>query len=385
MFFYRRACMELRIQRKEFLRGLGMVQTIIERRSTIPILSNTLIRADYGGVTLTATDLETAIRGHFPASVIVEGESSISARKLFEIVRELPEAEIHLKKNENNWVTLTCKKAVFNIAGINPDEFPPLPSFSQEDFIPFQSAQLKEMIENTVFAASTEESRYNLNGVFLKKIVLDNQPVLRMVATDGHRLALFEQTGIDFPKMEKGVIIPKKGVTEIKKLVADIAIGNEGKSDLVYLSLSENNLIAKKDGLIILTRLIDGQFPDYEQVIPKQNDKKSRIPREQFAACLKRVSTMASEKGEGIILKIRRSQMELSSSSQDFGDAKEEIDIDYDGEELIIGFNARYVLDALASMKTEEVLIELKDEASAGIFRPVGQKGQICIVMPMKL
>jgi len=377
--------MEFRIERKNFLKGLAMVQTIVERRSTIPILSNVLLQVDEKGITLTATDLETAIRGNFPASMVVEGQVSVPARKLFEIIRELPETEIHFTKKENNWVTLTCQKSVFNMAGINPEEFPPLPKFREEDFHPFPIQELRQMIERTVFAASTEESRYNLNGVFFKGLHIENQPSVRMVATDGHRLSLMDKVGLEFSSLEQGVIVPKKGLLEIRRLIGDGGQKDEEEGDLVYLSLSENNLVAKRDGLIVLTRLIEGEFPDYESVIPAENDKKVTLSKDHFIACLKRVSTMATEKGEGLLFQVQRGSMAVSSSSQDFGDAKEEIDIEYGGEDLSVGFNGRYLLDALATMESEEVLFELKDSATAGVLRPVGEEGHLCLVMPMKL
>jgi DNA polymerase-3 subunit beta len=377
--------MEFRIERKNFLKGLAMVQTIVERRSTIPILSNILVQTDQNGITLTATDLETATRATFPASVDTEGQVSVPARKLFEIVRELPEAEIRVTKKENNWVTLTCEKSAFNLVGINPEEFPPLPQFKEEDLHPFPTKDLREMIDRTAFAASTEESRYNLNGVFLKRIEIDGQPALRMVATDGHRLSLVDRIGLEFSSLEEGVIIPRKGLLEIKRLIGDGGQKEEEGEGLVYLSLSENNLVAKKDGMIVLTRLIEGEFPDYESVIPKDNDKTISLLRDQFTACLKRISTMASEKGEGLVFQIQKGSMAVSSSSQDFGDAKEDIEVDYGGEDLSVGFNGRYLLDALGIMETDQVLFELKDNATAGILRPVGREGHLCLVMPMKL
>jgi DNA polymerase-3 subunit beta len=181
------------------------------------------------------------------------------------------------------------------------------------------------------------------------------------------------------------VIIPRKGLLEIKKLIGDGGQKEEEGEGLIYLSLSENNLVAKKDGMIVLTRLIEGEFPDYESVIPKDNDKTISLLRDQFTACLKRVSTMASEKGEGLVFQIQKGSMAVSSSSQDFGDAKEDIEVDYGGEDLSVGFNGRYLLDALGIMETDQVLFELKDNATAGILRPVGREGHLCLVMPMKL
>ncbi|MBW2057453.1 MAG: DNA polymerase III subunit beta [Deltaproteobacteria bacterium] len=377
--------MECKIEKRDFLRGLTMLQTVVERRTTMPILSNALLHAENQTLTLTATDLETAIQARLPASVTTDGQASLSARKLFEIVRELPESPITLLTKENDWVTLTCQKSVFNIAGMNPDEFPPLPDFREEDFHPFPTRDLREMIEATVFAASTEESRYNLNGVFLKGFRLESGPIIRMVATDGHRLSLIDKPGLEFPNLETGVIIPRKGLLEIRRLMGDGTRKDDGQDGVMYLALSQNNLVAKRDEALVFTRLIEGQFPDYESVIPKDNDKRINLPTEAFTACLKRVSTMASEKGEGLVFEIGKAMISVSSFSQDFGDAKEEIDIEYDGDELAVGFNGRYLLDALGVMGTEEVLFELRDNSTAGVLRPVGREGLLCLVMPMKL
>jgi DNA polymerase-3 subunit beta len=377
--------MEFSIPKKDFLKILGMIQTLVERRSTIPILSNALIQADETGITLTATDLETATRAHSPASVRVPGDLSLSARKLFEIVRELPDSEVSLKKQDNNWLTLTCEKSVFHLAGIHPEEFPPLPRFKDEDFHPFSATELAKMIERTAFASSTEESRYNLNGVFLQVLTIDDQKSIRMVATDGHRLSLIDGPGSGFPDLDKGIIVPRKGLLEIKKLLTDGASKENNEPDVVYLAISENNFVAKRDKTIVLTRLIEGDFPDYQSVIPRENDKKIRISREVFTACLKRISTMTSEKGEGIVFEIQKGSMGVSSSSHDFGDAREDINVDYAGEELVVGFNGRYVLDALAVIGTEELSLELKDNATAGVLRPVGEEAYLFLVMPMKL
>jgi len=377
--------MEFSIQKKDLLKALAMIQTLVERRSTIPVLSNTLIQADQAGITLTATDLETATRLHFPASVSVHGQASLSARKLFEIVRELYDSDIHFTKQDNNWATVTCKKSIFHIAGINPEEFPPLPRFHEEDFRPFSANQLAEMIERTVFASSTEESRYNLNGVFFEPFTVDNQKSVRMVATDGHRLSLVDKPGSEFSNLDKGVIIPRKGLLEIRKLLAEGGGREATENDLIHLAVSENNFVAKRDKTVVLTRLIEGDFPDYQAVIPRENDKKIHLSREEFTACLKRIATMTTEKGEGIMFQVQRGSMAVSSSSHDFGDAREDMDIDYAGEEVVIGFNGRYLLDALAAMRSEELVLELKDNATAGVLRPVGEEGYLCLVMPMKL
>ena len=377
--------MEFSIHKKDLLRVLAMIQSLVERRTTIPVLSNTLIQADDTGITLTATDLETATRLHFPASIMVHGQASLSARKFFEIVRELDDSEIHFAKQDNNWVTLTCKKSTFHIAGINPEEFPPLPTFDDQDFRPFSATQLAEMIERTVFASSTEESRYNLNGVFLQPFTVDDQKTVRMVATDGHRLSLVDKPGSEFSNLDKGVIIPRKGLLEIRKLLGETPGREAVENDLIHLAVSENNFVAKRDKTVVLTRLIEGDFPDYQAVIPRENDKKIHLSRDTFTACLKRIATMTTEKGEGIMFQIQNGSMAVSSSSHDFGDAREDMDVDYTGEEVVIGFNGRYLLDALAAIRSDELVLELKDNATAGVLKPVGEPGYLCLVMPMKL
>ena len=375
--------MNFEIDKNEFLKGLGLMQSVAGRKTTLPILSHILIEGEKNSLYLTGTDLETGIREELVTTVHEGGKISVSAKKLYEIVRELPEEPIHIKKKENHWITLQCKKAIFNIAGLDPDEFPSLPAHQEEFFSQVSTHLIKEMIEKTVFAASNEESRYHLNGIHFSENKQGEREVVRMVATDGHRLSLIDRESHNIRGIEKGVIIPKKGVLEMKKIMAD----RDGEEDIgVYFDQTHGFFKMGKSLMVI--RLIDGEFPEYEQVIPKGNDKRIVIQKERMYGCLRRVSTMASERVEGIKLSVKKNSIELFSYHQDFGDAKEEVEVTYEGPPIEIGFNARYLMEALNVIEMDEVIMELKDEGSPGILRPLSTaepSNQICIIMPMRI
>lgn len=375
--------MDFEIDKREFLKGLGLMQSVAGRRTTLPILSHILLEGEKDSLYLTGTDLETGIREELTAKFYQGGRASVSAKKIFEIVKELPEESIHIKKKENQWITIQCGKSVFNLAGLDPEEFPSLPTYRDESFSQVATHLVKEMIEKTVFAASNEESRYHLNGVLVTQSKKGGREILRMVATDGHRLSLLDRESEMIRGIEKGIIIPKKGVLEIKKIMGD----RDGVEEMkVYFDQTHGFFKMGKSLMVI--RLIDGEFPDYEQVIPKGNDKKVLMEKGKMYASLRRVSTMASERVEGIKLSVKKNFVELSSYHQDFGDAKEEVEVSYEGPSLEIGFNARYLMEALSVMDMEDVVMELKDEGSPGIIKPrsvMEPSNQLCIIMPMRI
>ena len=377
--------MNFEIDKRDFIKALGLIQGVAGRKTTLPILSHILLEWKENSLFLSGTDLETAIREEVVAKIYQEGRASVSAKKLYEIVRELPDEMIHIKKKENAWITLQCGKSLFNLAGLDPEEFPSFPSYQEEGFSILSTRILREMIEKTSFAASNEESRYHLNGILLAQIKQGGKDVLRMVATDGHRLSLFDRenqkiNGID----EKGMIIPKKGVLEVKRIIAD----RDGEEEMgVYFNSTHGFFKTGKS--LTAVRLIDGEFPEYEQVIPKGNDKRITMVKERVVSSLKRVSTMASERIEGVKLSIKGNSLEMSTTHQDYGDAQEEVDVVYEGEPLQVGFNARYLMEAFNVIDSNEIVMELKDEGSPGIVRPFSSttqsSNQICIIMPMRL
>ena len=375
--------MDFEIDKREFLKGLGLMQSVAGRRTTLPILSHILLEWEKDSLCLTGTDLETGIREELTARIHQGGKASVSAKKIFEIVKELPEETIHIKKKENQWITIQCGKSVFNLAGLDPEEFPSLPTYSDESFSQVSTNLMKEMIEKTVFAASSEESRYHLNGILISQSKKGEREILRMVATDGHRLSLLDRESQMIRGIEKGIIIPKKGVLEIKKIMGDRDGAEEMK---VYFDQTHGFFKMGKSLMVI--RLIDGEFPEYEQVIPKGNDKRILMEKGKMYASLRRVSTMASERVEGIKFLVKKNFVELSSYHQDFGDAKEEVEVSYEGPSLEIGFNARYLMEALSVMDKEDVVMELKDEGSPGILKPQSvtePSNQLCIIMPMRI
>ena len=376
--------MNFEIDKKDFLKGLSLMQGVAGRKTTLPILSHILLEWEKNCLYLTGTDLETGIREEIIAKIHQKGKASVSAKKLYEIVRELPEETIHINKKDNQWITLQCGKSFFNLAGLDSEEFPSFPAYQEENFSMVSTRLIREMIDKTSFAASNEESRYHLNGVLFAQVKQAGKDVLRMVATDGHRLSLLDRenqkiSGID----EKGMIIPKKGVLEVKRIIGD----RDGEEEMgVYFNPTHGFFKTGKS--LTAIRLIDGEFPEYEQVIPKGNDKKLTMVKEKVISGLKRVSTMASERIEGVKFSLKINSMEMSTTHQDFGDAQEELEVSYEGPPLQVGFNARYLIEAFNVIDSEEVLMELKDEGSPGIIRPASAPGlsnQICIIMPMRL
>ena len=377
--------MSFEIDKKEFIRGLGLMQSVAGRKTTLPILSHILLEWEKDSLYLTGTDLETGIREELVAKIHQKGKASVSAKKLYEIVRELPEETIHIRKKDNQWITLQCGKSNFNLAGLDPEEFPSLPAYQEGNFSTVSTGLIREMIEKTVFAASNEESRYHLNGLLFALSKQGGEEMVRMVATDGHRLSLFDRQnkkifGVD----EKGIIMPKKGILEVKKI-----IGDRGDEEEMGIYFNSTHGFFKMGKSLTVIRLIEGEFPEYEQVIPKGNDKKLVMKKERMVSSLKRVSTMANERMEGVKFSLKSNSVEMSSTHQDFGDAQEEVEVVYDGPPLQVGFNARYLIEALNVIDAEEVLMELKDEGSPGILRPSasspGLSNQISIIMPMRL
>ncbi len=377
--------MNFEMDKREFIKGLGLMQSVAGRKTTLPILSHILLEWEKNSLYLTGTDLETGIREELTAKIHQKGKASVSAKKLYEIVRELPEETIHIQKKDNQWITLQCGKSIFNLAGLDPEEFPSLPSYQEENFSAVSNRIIREMIEKTVFAASNEESRYHLNGVLFAQSKQGGKEILRMVATDGHRLSLIDRENQKIRGIEeKGIVIPKKGVLEIKKI-----IGDRGGEEEMGIYFNGTHGFFKMGKSLTVIRLIDGEFPEYEQVIPKGNDKKLVMAKEKVVSSLKRVSTMASERMEGVKFSLKKNSVEMSSYHQDFGDAKEEVEVIYEGPPLQVGFNARYLIEALNVIDAEEILMELKDEGSPGILRPSsmtpGLSDQLCIIMPMRL
>ncbi|MBI4524588.1 MAG: DNA polymerase III subunit beta [Deltaproteobacteria bacterium] len=368
--------MEFRAKRGDFLATLYWTQNIVERRNTMPILANVLIEAQGETIQVTATDLEVGLRGKLPGDISKGGAITVNARKLYEIVREAPDETLEVKGLENDWVEIKSGKSVFKIVGMDPKEFPQFPSFAGKNLSALPGNLLREMIDRTIFSVSSDETRYSLNGVFIEKT---SKGMVRMVATDGHRLALIEKTMGDLG-LEKGVILPRKGLAELRKLL-------EQKDDgTISIGFQENMGWAAKEPVELFMRLIDGDFPDYDKVIPKGNPFVARADQTALLHALRRVSILSSERYKGIKIDLREGRMSISANNPDLGEAVEEIEVDYKGKPLAVGFNARYLIDVLSVIgEGGDVEIELKDELSPSLIRKAEEEGYIYVIMPMRL
>jgi DNA polymerase-3 subunit beta len=359
---------------------LGKTQNIVEKRNTMPILVNVLIETDGGKLRVFATDLEVSLTDEIPVLKERKGRVAVSAKNLFDIVKELGEGPITLTKKENNWLEIKQNKSMFNIVGISADEYPVFPSYSTKEFLKVDAGVLSDMIEKTIYSVSSDETRYHLNGVYFERQGAGAKSSYRMVATDGHRLSLvdrqIEAKGMTLPA--NGVIIPRKGLFEIKKI-----LDSEGGE--FEMAVEGSQLIVRHGSTVLMVRLIEGKYPNYQQLIPQKLTNHALVNRETLLASLKRVSLLSNQKYKGVTLSLTQGRMEISSNNPELGDAKEEIEIRYKGADIKIGFNARYMLDVLNSFDDDEVDLELNDQLSPGLMRPHNDGSYTCVVMPMRI
>jgi DNA polymerase III subunit beta len=374
--------MEFEIQRTEFLEGLRLTQGVVERRNTLPILSNTLIEPVESGISILATDLDIGVRRSCAAKVKGSGAMTVNARKLFELVKEMKGDSIRVRGLENHRVEVLSGKTRLNLVGLDPKEFPSIPGLTGKPTkgaseLRAKARVLGSMIESTLFAVSLDETRINLSGVYLE----NQQGALRMVATDGHRLAMIDRQ-IEGRVPEKGVILPRKGLVEAKKLLES---GN-GEEDPVTLWIDGPIAKVVRDRAELFMRLIEGEFPDYRQVIPKQSKAKVSLGREDLLRALGCMSVLTTERAKGVRITLKPGVLEVQASNPDAGDGLDEIEIAYSGDELSIGFNGRYLIEALGAMHDgERVEFMASDDVSPGVLRPEGDESYCYVVMPMRL
>jgi DNA polymerase-3 subunit beta len=370
--------MEFTIAREELLQGLYLTQGIVERRTTIPILANVLVESTGEGISIAATDQEVGVRRTCDAKVTRKGALTAGARKLYEIVRECPEGAIVIRSLENNWIEVVAGKSQFKIVGLDPKEFPAMPSATQErdqQTISVPSAMLREMIERTGFAVSTDETRLNLSGIFVER---PEKGKLRMVATDGHRLSMITRV-VEGGTAAAGVIIPRKGVAEISKVI-------ESGDEPVTIALQGGVAHATRGRVELSMRLVEGEFPDYNQVVPQKSERHMLVGVAPLLAALRRVSIVSSERTRGVKLQLDTGKLEISSINPDVGEASEEVAVDYDAPGFSIGFNAKYMIDALAVLSpAAQADVGFNDEVSPAVIRCEGEADFLYVVMPMRL
>jgi DNA polymerase III subunit beta len=374
--------MEFEIDRVEFLEGLRLTQGVVERRNTLPILSNALIEPAEGGVSILATDLDVGVRRACMAKVKGSGAITVNARKLFELVKEMTGSSIHVRGTENHRVEVYSGRTRLNLVGLDPKEYPSIPGLSAKpgkgaSELKTQAAVLAAMIESTLFAVSLDETRLNLSGVYLE----NHSGALRMVATDGHRLAMIDRK-IEGKMPEKGVILPRKGLVEAKKLLES----SDAENDLATLLIDGPIARVSRSRAELFMRLIEGEFPDYRQVIPAQSKAKVNLGREEFLRALGCLSVLSTERAKGVKLTLKAGALEVQANNPDAGEGVDEIEVAYSGEELSIGFNGRYLIEALVAMRDgERVDFMATDDVSPGVLRPEGDDSYCYVVMPMRL
>lgn len=369
--------MKLEIEKKELMNLIGKTQNIVEKRNTMPVLVNVLLDAEKDSLKVFATDLEVSLTDSVKAKVSQSGKVAVSAKSLFEIAKELSEGMIQLHKKDNNWLEIKQGKYLSKIVGISAEEYPVFPTYTSTQFLKIDSEVLKDMIDKTIYSVSNDETRYHLNGVYFEQ---KGDAGYTMVATDGHRLCLVNR---QIPASKNlstpaGVIIPRKGLHEVKKLL-------ESLSGEFELAIEGSQLIVKKDSTTLMIRLIEGKYPNYQQFIPNKLTQKVRINREAFLVSLKRVSLLANHKSKAVTLSLSNGRMEIASNNPELGDAKEEIEVGYDGADMKIGFNAKYITDILNAIHDEEVDFEINDQLSPGLMRPHNDQSYTCVVMPMRI
>lgn len=371
--------MEFSISKADLIKELNLTQGVVERKTTIPILSNLLLEVSADHLRISATDLELGISCTCPAEVKTEGSGTIPAKRLADIVRSLPDAKIKFKLLENHWVNLVCERSAFKLVGMAKDNYPALPEVLKPSAT-LPASVLRTLIQKTIFAISNEESRYTLNGALLI-LKADN---VTMVATDGHRLALIERpVEVKGVKSELRVLIPKKAMGELLKLFAEV----DGDA-VVDFSKDESHLFFSVGGRVLISRMLTGQFPNYEAVLPRDNTKVLELDRELFTAAIRRVALLADERSHSIKVQVNPEKIEIYSSSGEFGEAEESLDAEYSGDAMVIGFNYQYLLDFLsATDDSKKIKIELKDEQSAGQLRPSEEElyRYRYVVMPMRI
>jgi len=369
--------MEIKVAVQELAKALQRVQGIVEKKTTMPILANVLLDAnENGSLSVSATNLEIGLSGTYAAEVGKGGSITLAGRALYEIVRSLPEDTVTLKRASNNWVEITCGKVNYRVVGMAADGYPSLPKFEDVEFFSLERAAFKEMIDKTLYSVCTDETRYNLTGVYCEPIA--EGAGLRMVSTDGHRLSIIERPMTEPPPLEGGVIIPRKGVVELRRLLED----GDGPARLGFV---DNSAVFERDGLTLTMQLVEGQFPDYNQVIPGGHNKTLRVSRAAFQAALKRTSLLSPDKAQGVRVEASDGVLALSANNPDVGEAREELEAVYDGEAIKVGFNFRYLSDVLNSITEDQVEFQLTDPLSPGVMIGVGSENYRAIIMPMRL
>ena len=372
--------MKFTIQKGDVLDVLSKIQGLTSRKSNLAITENVLIKAANNGITLMATDLETGLEGTYPAKVEKTGSIAISARKFFEIVREFPSNDINLHEVDNRWIEIGSQATQYHIVGMDPDEFPDNPNIGDVAFFDVESAALKKMIEKSiVISGASDDKRAHINGALFEKIEDDDTKRIRIVSTDGSRLSkcdfVFDKE-TDLPGTGK-IIIPKKGLNEVAKFLS-----SEG---VVSIGIMNNYFIVKKDGETIIIRLLEGEFPEYVDIIKKDAVHDIKIDRNDLTMLLKRMSILSSENYKGAVFDFNNNRLLVSATNPEIGESKEDMEIAFDRERINVAFNPKYIIDILNAIEGEHVLLNIYSEDKPCIIEGVDDKSYLSVIMPMRI
>jgi DNA polymerase-3 subunit beta len=372
--------MEFKIKRDTFLEGIQKTLGIVEKKTTMPILNNVLIKTEENKIKIVATDKEIVLIADYEAEILAKGDITISARKIHEMIREIQGEDIHFHANEQHWVTMTCQKVIYKIPGLPADDFPGVLDDSNEvELFKINGNILQELIYKTSFAMSTDEMRKNLNGVLLEVRKEGDVNKVRMVATDGHRLAMADM-GIEgtFLELEKGIILPRKGLGEIRKFV-------EAQPEDILFGIRRGMCILTMDDTVLKVSLIDADYPDYRRVMPSEKGVTVTFDRDTVLHSLRRMNVISSERYSGVIMSLTEDKLVLNSTNPDVGEAKDEIDVSYRDQEMTVGYNVKYLLDAIEVIDEERVVFEMGQGMKPGVIKPLGNDHYTCIIMPLKI
>jgi DNA polymerase III subunit beta len=363
--------MKFSVSKEQLLAGLQTVQNVVSTRTTLPILSNVLLEARDGQLRLTTSDLDVGIRSAAEAQVSTEGATTLPARRLSTIVRELPASDIQFDVDGKNVASIRCGQSFFKILGLPEEEFPPLPKFEGAKVFTLKEKELRDALKKTAYAISTDETRYVLNGILFSF----REGKLTMVATDGRRLALVDLE-VEFPRsQEVDIIVPTKCVTELGRL-----LGDDGE---VRMSVSENQVAFEVEGTLLVSKLIEGNYPNYRQVIPGEAKERVTLERELFLNAVHRVSLLASEKSNSVKLVFTKNNIEIVANTPDIGEARESMPVSYKGRDLSIAFNPEFLMAPLRNLSNDEVYLDLIDEMSPGVIKI--QSPFLYVLMPMRI
>ncbi len=369
--------MKITVLKKNIVDVLSKVQGLTGRKSNLAITSNILIRANASGITLSATDLETGFEGTYPASVEEEGTVTINSRKFFEIIRDFPIDDIVIHEVENRWIQIGNQNIEYHIVGMNPDDFPSIPQLEGVQLFDIERDALRKMIEKTTIVGPSDDKRAHIIGVFFEKIDLDDGKIVRMVSTDGSRLSKVDYRVENDVDLGNGIIIPKKGLVEVGKFLETEETAQVGYKD--------NHFIVKKDTETLIIRLLEGEFPEYKEIIEKEESHLIPLDRQLFLMMLKRMSILSSESHKGVIFNFADDKLIISSTNPDIGESKEDMGIEFKGDPIEVAFNPRFFIETLNVMEDEKVVVNIVNEEKPCLIEGMEDKQYLSVIMPMRL